>query len=412
MSNKLILKRLRLALLPACILGASLLAALVFIKTAPSPQKKKSQPMAFAVKTLTVATRRHNVTLAAMGTVVPVQEVALQSEVTGLVISKHRNLVPGGIVRQGETLLRIDARNYQAILRQYEASVARAEAEYQFELSRSEVAAEEWRMIEPDNATDSRAKSLALREPQLRAAEAAVQAASNALAKAALDVERTRIVAPFNSVVIDEFIDRGQLVSTQTRLAQLAGTDAFRVEVSLPVRDLRWIKWPNKDGEGGPAATVLYDIGDAEPLQFKGKVTRVLSSLDNAAKMARILVRVHDPLKLAKTPADTPNARLLSGAYVKVLIEGLSIENVIKVPDAVIHEGNRVWVMNQKMQLEFRDVEVLWRQGGKALVKSGIVDGERLVSSHISSPIPGMKLRVKGAPTPKKGPDSKKKARQ
>ncbi len=390
-------------LVPLSVLVVAVLAAVWFIKTKPAPRKKSVQPMASAVEAVTVMKKRHSVTITAMGTVSPVQEVALQPEVTGLVVWKHRNLVPGGIVHQGDILLHIDARNYEVAVKQQKAMLEKAEVEYQLELSRTEVAAEEWRMMNQGKQIDSRSRTLALREPQLRAAEVAVSAASNALAKAELDINRTRIAAPFNAVVIDEFVDIGQFVSSQTRLAQLAGTDAFRVEVFLPVRDLQWIKWPDNNGEKGPSTIVLHDIGMAKPIKFEGQVTRVLSSLDNAAKMARVLVRVEDPLQLAKASADRQRVKLFSGAYVKVLIDGLPLDDVIEVPDAVIREGNRVWVMNKKGLLEFRDIEVLRRQNGKALVQGNISGGEQVVSSHISTPIPGMKLKLKGQPTSGKG---------
>ena len=272
--------------------------------------------------------------------------------------------------------------------------------EYELELSRTEVAAEEWGMmragVRDNEGVPVRSNALALREPQLRAAKAAVQAASNALFRAHLDVDRTQIVSPFDAVVLAEFVDRGQLVSPQTRLAELAGTDAFRVEAFLPVQDLQWMKRPDDHGAGGPAATVLHDVGTMEPLRFEGVVTRVLGNLDPAARMAQILVRVEDPLRLAAAGSDKRTAPLLSGAYVQVVIEGVRVDEVVDLPGSVIREGNRVWVMNAESRLEIRDVEVIRRQGGRALVKHGIADNERIVSSHISSPIPGMKLRAKG----------------
>lgn len=439
MNNRRIIVRIGKVLLPLFVLGCAVAGAVWFIKTKPAPTKQKSQESASVVETLVAASGSHTVTVSAMGTVEPVEAITLQSEVTGLIVWKHPNLVPGGRVRKGETLLRVDPRNYEAVVKQQQAALEKAQVDYELELSRSEVAAEEWRMMaaggrspasalrategrgqesgdDEDGARDetvaARSRTLALREPQLRAAEVAVQAASNALFKAGLDVERTQVAAPFNAVVLDEFVDRGQLVSPQTRLAELAGTDAFRVEASLPVRDLQWMKWPDDDGAGGPAATVLHDIGNAEPLRFDGVVTRVLSSVDGAAHMARILVRVQDPLQLAALRPGKRQMALLSGAYVQVLIEGLALDGLVELPGSVIREGSRIWVMNADSRLEIRDVEVMWRQGGRALVKRGVTDGERIVSSHIPAPIPGMQLRAKGEKTEEQTAQNKSQQKQ
>lgn len=409
MSDRRLFSRIARVLLPLLVLGCAVGLAAWFIKTKPAPRKKKHQESASVVEILVATTAAHTVTVEAMGVVTPVEDIVLQSEVTGLIVWKHPNLVAGGLVRQGDTLLRVDARNYEAAVKQQQAALEKAKVDYQLELSRSEVAAEEWKMMgigdrgqesgvrnQESGIIAARSRALALREPQLRAAEVAVQAASNALARAELDVERTHITAPFNAVVLDEFVDRGQLVSPQTRLAALAGTDAFRVEASLPVRDLQWMTRPDDEGAGGPLATVLHDIGAEAPQSFNGVVTRVLSSLDGAARMARILVRVDDPLGLASTAPNKRSTPLLAGTYVKVLIEGVTVDGVVVLPGSVIREGNRIWVMNEDSRLEIREAKVIRRQGGKALVKRGISDGERIVSSHIPAPVPGMKLRAKG----------------
>jgi len=409
MTNKNIPKQITGILIPILVLVGAVMLAVWFVKTKPAPQKQNNKTMASAVKTVTVSYGSQQVMVSAMGTVAPIEDITLQPEVTGLVIWKSPNLVPGGIINEGEKLLAIDPRNYEAARKQHLASREKARVEYQIEMSRSEVAAEEWRMMGAgsmelgvgstevyDKNTLSRTKSLALREPQLRAAKIAVLAASNLLEKATIDVERTEIRAPFNAVVINEFVDRGQLVSPQSHLAQLAGTDAFRVEAALPVRDLQWIKHPDNNGQNGSKVTVVYDTGASDPVQFKGKLTQILSSLDNITKMVKVMVRVDDPLMLAKQQTNNSKTGLLAGAYVKVLIEGITLDKVIELPGTLIHEGNKSWVMNSESQLEIRDVDVIWRQDGRALIKSGISEGEKIISSHISNPIPRMMLKQNG----------------
>jgi len=420
MTNKKTFKQISAVLIPILLLAGAVILAVWFVKTKPAPKKQNNKTMAASIKTVTATYGSQQVMVSAMGTVAPIEDITLQPEVTGLVIWKNKNLVPGGIINAGEKLLSIDPRNYEAARKQHLASLEKAKVEYQIELSRAEVAAEEWRMmgmgsIEPGaksgeiekDETDSlsRTKSLALREPQLRAAKIAVLAASNLLQKATIDVERTEITAPFNAVVINEFVDRGQLVSPQSHLAQLAGTDAFRVEAALPVRDLKWIKHPDDNGQNGSNVSILYDTGDSNPVPFKGKLTQILSSLDNVTKMVKVMVRVEDPLLLAKPQTDSHKTGLLSGAYVKVVIEGIALDKVIELPGTLIREGNKSWVMNSESQLEIRDIDVIWRQDGIALIKSGIAEGEQVISNHISNPIPGMMLKTNGSKVKQGGKD-------
>jgi multidrug efflux pump subunit AcrA (membrane-fusion protein) len=405
--------------MPLIVLAVALVLAIRFVKTKPMPKKQKQHSVASVVETVSVSAGQHKVVIEAQGSVTPVEEVNLQPEVTGLVVWKNSNLIPGGIVHKGDVLLRIDARNYETARNQQLAVYEKSKVEYQVELSRSEIAAEEWRMMGEvggrrsevgdresgaggrDADAVARAKSLALREPQLHAATIAVLAASNLLAKATLDLERTEIKAPFDAVVIDEFVDRGQLVSPQSRIAHLAGTKAFRIKASLPQRDMLWLNLPDNDGKGGPSAKVLYDIGSGDPIRFAGRLTRVLGNLDNATRMATVLVRVDDPLRLKEEGVakggreGSSNVRLPIGAYVEVHIAGHYLKDVVELPGALIREGDRVWIMNADSCLEIRDVDVIRRQGGRAFVKTVFSDGTRIVSSHIATPVPGMKLRGK-----------------
>ena len=109
MSKKRIFARIGQVLLPLVVLGSAAALAAWFIKTKPAPKKQKHQESASVVETLVATAGSHNVSISAMGVVSPVEDIVLQSEVTGLIVWKHPNLVPGGMVNKGETLLRVDA---------------------------------------------------------------------------------------------------------------------------------------------------------------------------------------------------------------------------------------------------------------------------------------------------------------
>jgi multidrug efflux pump subunit AcrA (membrane-fusion protein) len=163
MSKKDIIIHIWRVLLPVIILGGAIGGSVWFIKTKPSPKKQKRVAAAAVVETTVVASGSHKVVVAAMGRVVPVQEITLQPEITGLVVWKNSNLVPGGIIKEGEALLRIDRRNYEVARKQQLAAFEKAKVAYQIELSRSEVAAEEWRMMGGAEIGDQRSEALWIR---------------------------------------------------------------------------------------------------------------------------------------------------------------------------------------------------------------------------------------------------------
>jgi hypothetical protein len=105
--------------------------------------------------------------------------------------------------------------------------------------------------------------------------------------------------------------------------------------------------------------------------------------------MARLLVTIPDPLGLG-----TPNPALLIGAYVRVEIQGERLTDVVPIAERLLRDGTSVWIMNAADELEIRTVEIAWRERDRVCVAAGISPGERIVTSDLSAPVPGMALRV------------------
>ncbi len=195
---------------------------------------------------------------------------------------------------------------------------------------------------------------------------------------------------PFNAIVQEEAVEVGEVASPQTSLATLIGTDQFWVQVSVPMDDLRVIDIPAAGDGPGSRCTVICTTGNTQSISRPGRVIQLLGDVDPVGRMARILVAVDDPLGL-KSDRSAP---LLLGAYVCVEIQGKSMADVCPVPRKVLREGDKIWVMNEQDELEVRSVEIVWRERDVVLVRSGIEAGERIITSQLAAPVPGMKLRL------------------
>jgi multidrug efflux pump subunit AcrA (membrane-fusion protein) len=201
------------------------------------------------------------------------------------------------------------------------------------------------------------------------------------------------VYAPFNTVVQDEFVDEGQLVSPQTQLATLIGTDRFWVQVSIPVDRLRWLAFSRTEGTGESVVTVIQEVRGDTQIERPARLMRLLGDLDPVGRMARVLVEIEDPLGL-KSERNPHKVPLMLGAYVRVEIQGRSVEEVFSVPRTSIREGDQVWIMDEEDRLVFQPVEVLHRSKDRVLIRNGLDGGERIVTNTIPSPLPGMKLRT------------------
>jgi hypothetical protein len=128
----------------------------------------------------------------------------------------------------------------------------------------------------------------------------------------------------------------------------------------------------------------------------RGRVLRVRGDLGETGRMARLLVRVPDPL--ARTDANKGKPALLLDAFVRASIRGRALANVIALDRAWLRSDNQVWVMNADDELDIRDVDIALRSGGTVYVRGGVRDGERVVTSSIEVPAEDMPLRVRDDP--------------
>jgi RND family efflux transporter MFP subunit len=367
------------------VMVAAVAIAVAMVATKEDPPRAEKPMEGTLVEVVQLPAQTHEVELHAKGTVVPAREIMLQPEVGGRVVWQSGELVPGGRFAEGEPILKIDARDYRLNVESIRSQVRRARLDYTLEKRRAEVAKREWDSFGEIDATDAQ-RALAEREPQLEAALLALRAAESSLKKAELDLRRTTLRAPFNAMVVSENVDLGQLITQQANVARLVGTDEYHVQVSVPVSTLRTIRARVDDAEGSPA-TIVQRVGQSN-IYREGEVIRQLPDLDPGGAMARILVRIKDPI------GDKSELPLLLGAFVDVATEAQPIGDSIRVPRSALRNGRSVYVMNEDDLLEIREVDIVWGEPDSVLVTGGLAPNERLVTSRIATPIPNMPLRT------------------
>ncbi len=378
----------RLLLACAVIVLCSLVSA-ALIYTSPTTEKIERKRPPKLVQTMKVQPRTEPIAVTAYGVVIPAREVTVEAEVRGRVIRQNTSLVPGGFIPRGEELIHIDPSDYTIALEETEAAFEEAEFELAVEQGRQVVASREWKLLQSDLSESEANRSLALREPHLKKAEALVRKAQNRIKKAKLDLSRTTVVAPFNAVVLDEQVEVGQLVDRGITVCTLAGSDAFWVRVSLPIDKLRWIRLPDGSSPGAKA-TVFLDSGRGTAIGRDARVVRLLSDLDPKGRMARILISVPDPLGLHNGGDALP---LLLSSYVRVRIDAGELTDVIAIPRSALREGNRIWVVGTEHELEIRNATIVWAWEETLYLPSDCIEpDEELVISGLRLALPQMKV--------------------
>jgi len=337
------------------------------------------------------------------GTVQPHRRLRVLPQVGGAIVDQNDQLVAGGRIREGELLVQIDQRDYEAALAGAASDYARAAFELRMEEGQQIVAKREWELLGSGTASEVN-EDLALRVPQLARRKAEMESAGSRVMKAEADLERTTITSPFDALVLSESAEIGQLVSSQTPIAELVAVDEYRVAVNLPVERLARIRIPRTPGEEGSRATVILDTGNGTSVKREGRIVQLLPDLDPNGRLARIHVSIRNPLQLENEEGSIP---LLIGSYVRVEMDGGPIDDAFVLPRVALRDNARIWIVDENNQLQWNEIEILDRSEDHVVVRDGLAEGTRVIVSALPVAVPGMSVRIwdESAPSPKeKGP--------
>ena len=373
------------------ILAASAAAIVVINRTEPTAQQvNATRKSAALVETVTAERGTYSPRLVVLGTVEPAREVVLSPRVSGQVLELSPKFVPGGMVRAGDLLLRVDPADFQNALAESESELQQAQASLEIEQGRQTLAKKELALLE--GTIDQTNRALVLRQPQIESVRAQVAAAEASVQRAQLDLARTNITAPFDAQILSRSVNVGSQVAPGDELAQLVGVDEYWIMASVPVRSVHWLQFPAADGRGSP---VTLRNPDSWPPGAKrhASVTRMIGTLDQQTRLARVLITVDDPLARR-----TDGPPLILDTLIETHIEGRPIDKVVRLSRAYVREGDTVWVMNDG-KLEIREAEIVFRDAEHAYIQEGVRDGEQVVTTTLATVAEGVGLRKAGDAT-------------
>jgi multidrug efflux pump subunit AcrA (membrane-fusion protein) len=440
--------------LPVIILGTGI-AVFLGMGTQPPPARKEIPALAaLAVRTVVAESVTGGLTIDADGAVVPLREVTLAAEVPGRVRAKSEDCNEGHFVKAGSPLFEIDPRDYELDVERLERELAQAAlaieeveeelgqnatstdlARRQVELARREATRQENLkagkiVTESDHdralrdeltatnaltALEGQRRVLTKRRNRLMEAKSL---AATMLEKARLDLERTKITAPVDGVVVEDKVEQGSFVSKGSPLVTIEDTSAAEVRTSLEMDDVARIWGSRADPAVGTGresfdtpATVVFRIGDAA-FEWDGVLSRQEGrGLDEKTRTLPCRVIVREPGRvraldrygaaMPRLPAGAPRS-LLRGMFVQVHVHVDSREPLVSIPEEAQRPSGEVWVMREG-RLEVLKPRAVQASGGRLLfdaAASGLLPGDRVVISQIASPRPGMALVEAGQPAP------------
>jgi len=359
------------------IFAFAILAAVGLSQLKPPPVTKEAADVAVLVEVMPLAVSEANFTVQSQGTVKPRTETILSAEVSGSIVKISPKFIAGGIFAEDEELLRIDPTNYAVTVDRTKALVAQRQIEY-------------------DGAQKLRAQGYRA-EAELAAAAAALAGAKADLTRARKDVERTSIRLPYQGMVRAKEVDLGRYVSPGTRLGVVFATDYAEVRLPLTDSDLAFVNLPGAqdiaesgNAEDGPAVR-FFAMQRGLEASWDGVITRSEGVVDERSRVTFAVARIADPYRLQQQTEGTP---LPMGTFVRAQIEGLVVDNVIRVPRSALRGNNQLMFIDDDNRLRIRVVDVMRADAAFAFIRGGAEVGERISLTSIEAPINGMLVRT------------------
>lgn len=365
------------------IIGFLLLVLLVvggiyWKKTSNKPKEEYSQwSKPVPVRIVPVQRNNLDVEIKAIGTVVPVHTVNVQSQVSGLLQQVY--FKEGQWVKKGQILAQIDPAPFEVALAQAEgtsqqnlAQLNNAETElarYQLLFKQDSIAKQQ---VEQQQALVNQLKG------QTQSNRAQVDAAK-------LQLSYTKIYSPIEGRVGFKQKDAGNLIQANESTGLVTITQVHPVYVQFAVAENHLTALRETLKSGHQVQVSAWDKAEQKQLAV-GHV----QALDNQIDVTT------GTLKL-KAVFDNRNDSLFPNQFVNVRLSSQTIQNAVTIPiDAVQHgaKGTYVYIINKDNKAEVKMLKLGLSTNGKIEVLEGLDGTEKVVLEGIDRLSEGKEVQI------------------
>lgn len=388
------MRLLKSFIIPLVIVGGAIVVAM-YISSNP-PEVTRNAPSVgpkLTVETVVVKPRDYAIRLASYGNVQPRTQGELKSQVSGQIVQVSERFRAGEFFEEGQILLKIDPRDFEAEVKMAEASLILAKQELLEEQARADQAQQDWNRL----GKSGEPSALVLRKPQLNSAAAKVASTEAAVNMARLNFERTTVRAPYSGRILNIHVDIGTVVAVGTVMAQVYATDFLEVRLPLRNQDLPYITLPEnwrvasktKTTQTAPRARLTSTLGGEQV--WEGAIIRTEGAIDNNTQQLYVIAQVDDPY----VPTSAARVPLKIGQYVTAEIDGDTVKAALVIPVRNIYQGSYVYLVIDG-RLVRRNVVVGWQNKVEALITAGLEVGDRLVTTPLGQVTSGTAVTFSG----------------
>jgi RND family efflux transporter MFP subunit len=309
--------------------------------------------------------------IATSGKVVAGNSANITTRVMGYVQKTH--VITGAKVIKGQLLLEINNKGLQAKKLQAKANVTQAEAVFnnaKKDLKRFE------QLFKESSASQKELENVTV---QYKIAKANMSAVKEMLNEINSQFKYFQIRAPFEGIVVNKFIDEGNMANPGTTLLTLENSKRIKVETMVSEQQISNIN------KGAEVEVLINSINK----KLKGKVSEISTSSLHTGGQYLVTVLL-----------DTNNSSILSGMFATVHFPSQSKVNQVSrtfIPEqAIVKRGQLcgVYTISTSNTAILRWLKLGKKHKGNVEVISGLSNGEAYIISSQSKLYNGAKITV------------------
>jgi multidrug efflux pump subunit AcrA (membrane-fusion protein) len=376
----------------------------------------------------------------AYGNVEPSITLNSTAEVSGEISYLHPNLKAGETIPSATLVVRIEAEDYELLLRQAQedlkassSSLQELETERKSTLRSLQLAQKnlevgdaeldrlrkvfEDKLISRSTLDSEEQKVILLRQQvqdlqgRLDGYESRRQSIQAQIARAEQEVQnrttilgRTEIRLPFDARIGKVSVNQNEFVAVGSALFEAIDLNGVEINAQLPLSSMRklvshlegrsqvlreFIQTGGRINESLGLSARVRLVGDMRLAVWEARVLRISESIDATRQTLGVVVGVDKPYEKI-LPGQRPP--LLKGMYTAVDLLAPQRPAMV-VPRRALHQG-RVYIADADNRLRIRAVDIELEQEHLAVLRSGVAVDERVVITDLTPVIEGMPLEV------------------
>ncbi|MDJ0508914.1 MAG: efflux RND transporter periplasmic adaptor subunit [Crocosphaera sp.] len=195
-----------------------------------------------------------------------------------------------------------------------------------------------------------------------------------------LDISKSYLKSPYSGTIAQRLIDEGTVVSTGQSMVKLVENGKPEVRIGIPVEKISTIKQKSQ-------YSVL--INNKE---YAARVSTILPEVDSATRTQTVVLTLESGAAF----------QVPKGAIARLNVTETIFQSGFWLPITALIKGDRgLWSCygvfegeNGKKIVEKRDIEVLYTESNRVLVRGTIKSGDRIITQGTQRVVPGQTVII------------------